>query len=367
MRSSIGEAVLTNGLGAGLFFPYDNHTGASQLRRQVVALRQAAVLALGMRWRRAFPALTQAVAAFCARPYAHRERLIEEPMLRIVVPLLSRVEPCDTGTARGLIDALITALGGDDAGDVHLCRVGGTGIIIHRYVVPSLLKRVSPPSYTFPDRAVVRTRRHAYTLDFFREVCETALSKIHGTWPELHDDLVTYIKRLVHVPDADFRSCSAVRYAGVVFLSGNDYSLVEVEESLVHEYGHQILYNVMEIDPLLVSPTSPRPYRLPWSGSTRDLYGYFHAFYIYVILACYYARVATAEGVPRDADERAFCHDRHLQIVHGLIIACDDFKPELFTCAGKNLLQQLIHLVEQMAADNPAARQLVSSSPLMIE
>ncbi len=367
MRSSTGEAVRPHTIGEGLFFPYDSSGCASQLRRQVVALRQTTVLALGMRWRWAFPALTQEIADFCARPYAQREQIIEEPMLRIAVALLWRVGASDTGEARDLVDALMAALRGTDINNSHLCRVGDTGIIIHRYLVPELLKRVSPPSYTFPERAVALIRRHAYTEDFFREVCQTALSKIHGTWPEVHDDLVMHIKRLVHVPDADFRSCSAARYAGVVFLSGNDYSLVEVEESLIHEYGHQILYNVMEIDPLLASPISPHSYRLPWSGSSRDLYGYFHAFYIYIILACYYAHVATAKGVPRDADERAFCHDRHLQIVHGLILASDDFKPELFTPAGRELVQQLIRLVEQMAEASPAARQFTSSSPLMIE
>ena len=365
VRNPTGETVLSNAIGGGLFFPHDGPACAIHLRRQAVAVRQTAVLALGMRWRWAFPALTQALADFCARPYAQRERLIEEPILRIAVTLLSRVGTGDAGAARSLVDALINALGGADMGDVHLCRVSGTDIIIHRYMVPELLRRVSPPSYTFPDRALVRTRRHAYTVDFFREVCQTALSKVHGTWPELHDDLVTCIKRLVHVPDADFRSCSAARYAGVVFLSDNDDRLVEVEESLVREYAHQILYTVMELDPLLASPVSARSYRLPWSGSSRDLYGYFHAFYMYVILACYYARVATAEGVLRDGDEHAFCRGRQLQIVHGLILASDDFTPELFTPAGQDLRQQLLHLVEQMAAAHPAARQLASSSSLI--
>ncbi len=160
--------------------------------------------------------------------------------------------------------------------------IPGTSIFIERFDVDPLIVEVSPPSYQFPDEKRQREIEEttAYSLSFFLEVATAATERIKQTWLAAYQDFTKFVRIIIHVPNANFRSCSADRYAGVIFLSADDDTLLDVEESFIHEYGHQILYNVIELDPLIYQQEERR-FNLPWSGAERDFWGYFHAFFIY--------------------------------------------------------------------------------------
>lgn len=213
-----------------------------------------------------------------------------------------------------------------------------------------LIASALPPSYEVPDDPAERKARSqiGHPLAFFRDVAEIALDRIQATWPEAR----TYFDRLVHaicyLPGADFRSCSASRYTGVILISNRDRSVLDLEESLVHEAGHQLLYNIVEAGEVTDDATDEQ-YRLPWSGQMRDFYGYFHAFYIYVLLAQYLERVAACR-TGRDAE---FAAERVRHIVRGLIAALPDFdgNPH-FTPRGHALLGALKRDVLELALRN---------------
>ncbi len=212
------------------------------------------------------------------------------------------------------------------------------GIGLIRGDPDSLLKLIAPPTYKFPEAPPAS----AYTLDFFTEVADVAIRRIESTWPVVGNQMHSYIRLLVHVPDGEFRSCSAARYSGLVFLTNADETLLDLEETLVHEWGHQVLYDAMELDPI-VDDDGTRQFSLPWSGDARDLYGYFHAYYIYTILALYFARVLHGPQIYRRVDvQRA--RERGVEILKGLKLARPDFRNNArrsFTEFGRSIIKDL--------------------------
>ncbi|MGH8142347.1 MAG: aKG-HExxH-type peptide beta-hydroxylase, partial [Steroidobacteraceae bacterium] len=145
-----------------------------------------------------------------------------------------------------------------------------------------------------------------------------------------------FVKIIVHLPDLESRSCSAARFAGAILLSSGDDTMLAMAESLVHECGHQALYCVMELEPLICD-AGQRSFTLPWSGSQRDAYGYFHAAYIYLLLALFYERVVNS-----GRDDQADAQERLAAILAGLDRAlCDFANADFFTEAGKAFFNRL--------------------------
>lgn len=201
-----------------------------------------------------------------------------------------------------------------------------------------LLQRVAPPTYSFSGRS----RETAFTLNFFAEAADLAIRRIETVWPCVGAQMQNYIRLVVHVPDGDFRSCSAMRYSGVVFLAAEDPTILSLEESLVHEWGHQVLYDAMELDPIIEDDGS-RTFTLPWSGAERDLYGYFHAYYVYTLLASYAARILKRPATYRRPEVRAA---RRLgrELLAGLVVAQADLEgtaERSFTEMGRSILAEL--------------------------
>jgi HEXXH motif-containing protein len=215
----------------------------------------------------------------------------------------------------------------------------GRGVEVRRWDVEPVIASAAPPTYVFPAPEVVAQRIESdlYTIELFREVACAALHRIESVWPELAQRFGDFVRVLVHIPDAGFRSASASRYRAVVFLSSDDVTLLELEESLVHEFGHQVLYRAMMLDPLLLADGTEE-YVLPWSGSRRDFYGYFHAFYIYLLLAKYLERASV--DPEHDHAEVQFLLEH---IAAGLIEACKDFEPDgRFTPSGRAIMGRLL-------------------------
>jgi len=325
------------------FTPADTPSRTFALRNEVFSQRQATLLALLSKVKEGFPSIWSAhdLANVWDRYFGlsreQRQELLESPELQIWVKLAARTCSNEsTGELTRRCRQLSRLL--DSYPKSPAPVVSNTCISVRRFDVDPLIKEVTPPTYSFPKPAdaLDREKNTHYPLAFFCEVATAAVGRVAETWPEAHADLCQFIKVIVHVPDATFRSCSASRYTGVVFLSASDTSLLEMEESLVHEYGHQVLYHVMELDPILLKQEKSQ-FKLPWSGSKRDLYGYFHAFYIYVLLASYYAKVRE-----RKPKEMAFAKKRLREINAGLRRATRDFEnPSLFTKKGKHLFEGL--------------------------
>jgi len=236
--------------------------------------------------------------------------------------------------------------------DRDVARIGRTEL--RRWDTDPLIIERAPPTYIFPP-AAERERRAGediYTLERFAVIAEAALARIGDVWPQLRRWFDWLVRVIVQVPDAPYRSASAARYRGVVFLSSDDTTLMELEESLVHEFGHQILYEVMARSPLLVDGAAGT-YRLPWSGARRDFYGYLHAFYIYLLLALYFERAARDAG--HDAVEVRLLLGH---IVGGLREARRDFVADgRFTEAGAGFISSLkkeLDILEERLSEAPA-------------
>lgn len=87
----------------------------------------------------------------------------------------------------------------------------------------------------------------------------SALKNIETAWPELHAQIEECVRIFGYLPDAAFRSCSAARYSGIVYLGNMDESLLDLEESIVHETGHQVLYQLGEMTRLTSRRHRSRP------------------------------------------------------------------------------------------------------------
>ncbi|MDF5808504.1 HEXXH motif-containing putative peptide modification protein [Pseudomonas aeruginosa] len=165
--------------------------------------------------------------------------------------------------------------------------------------------KATPPTYDFsraPSSSGEEGRTIGHPLRMQAGLLGSALKNIETAWPELHAQIEECVRIFGYLPDAAFRSCSAARYSGIVYLGNMDESLLDLEESIVHETGHQVLYQLGEMTRLTLPQTPLEAnYVLPWSGSRRDLFGFLHAHYIYALLVKYYWRRANLDG--REAAE----------------------------------------------------------------
>ena len=206
---------------------------------------------------------------------------------------------------------------------------------IRRFEIDPLIALATPPSYEFPiEASKTQLERTGYSLAFFTDVATLALQRIAQTWPACHARFGQLVQLICYLPDGGFRSCSASRYTGVILIAAKDQSILDVEESLVHEWAHQLLYHIVEICPIIDDEVPEASFKLPWSSQERDLYGYFHAFFVYVFLVKY------LERVQQRAHNEQLCAQRRMAfILDGLKKALPDLlASQGFTPMGKTLL-----------------------------
>ncbi|APC15568.1 HEXXH motif domain-containing protein [Pseudomonas frederiksbergensis] len=211
---------------------------------------------------------------------------------------------------------------------------------VYRFDVDPLVARVAPPSYEFPKDEATRKQleRNGHSVNFFCDVVNIALLRIEHTWPACREQFRKLVKSICYLPDGSFRSCSASRFIGIIFISNRDDSILDLEESLVHEATHQLLYNIVEVCPVVKDETSREVlFTLPWSGQARDFHGYFHEFFVCVALVKYLGRVRS-----RSSHELQRAQNRLVFILQGLIKALPDFEASTdFTPQGRQLLENL--------------------------
>ncbi|NVZ99481.1 aKG-HExxH-type peptide beta-hydroxylase [Pseudomonas gingeri] len=218
---------------------------------------------------------------------------------------------------------------------------------IQRFDIDPLIAGVLAPCYDFPQDAATRQRLEdsGYSIHFFSDVVNVALSRIAMTWPGCHEQFRHLVKLICYLPDGTFRQGSAPRYGGTILLSAKDHSLLDVEESLVRESAHQLLYYIEEISPLIDPRISAqRLYFLPWSNRPCDLAEYFQGFFAQLMRAKYLERVRQ-----RPASEMQRAEEHLVFSLRGLGRAL----PELagsrdFTPHGRILLDNLAEDVRAM-------------------
>ncbi len=269
-----------------------------------------------------------------------RDRAIEDPAVAIWMQRLARsAERNDVDAVAWLIDEFPRLMARVDRrwSGLGVPQVPGTLIAVQRFDLDDFIKAAAPPSYFFPEVAPSVVGSHS--TSFIADVLGVVFQTIQRSWPAEYEEICRLVKVIAYLPDATFRSCSAARYSGVVFLGSTDDSLLDVEESLVHEAGHQRLYRLAELSPIL-EPDVPRTadYTLPWSGAKRDLFGYFHAYYIYVALVKYFDRRQEL------SDHHTEVARRNRELIHrGLQIATLDLmRAKGFTQWGSRLLEALV-------------------------
>ncbi|NVZ29619.1 HEXXH motif domain-containing protein [Pseudomonas gingeri] len=218
---------------------------------------------------------------------------------------------------------------------------------IQRFDIDPLIAGVLAPCYDFPEDAA--TRQHledcGYSIHFFSDVVNVALSRIAMTWPGCHEQFRHLVKLICYLPDGTFRSGSAARYSGTILLSAKDHSLLDVEESLVRETAHQLLYYIEEVSPVIDPQVAAQGlYFLPWSNRPCALDEYFQAFFAQLMRAKYLERVRQ-----RPASEMQRAEEHLVFSLRGLGRAL----PELagsrdFTPRGRTLLDNLAEDVRAM-------------------
>jgi len=332
---------------AGLFLPGFDRGALSRLVDRIERRNEARLVAAQTVVEAQFDRVDGA-AAFCRavertvqRSGEERRAVLGAPATRAALRLLMRVigrprsEPGEVprGLRARMRDVTRLLDDGDRSGGL---RRDGLPFAVYRHDLDPVLKLAIPPSYRFNDASRRADERSAYSIAIFADVALAAITRIASIWPDFVIALPRLVQGIIHLPSAGFRSCSADRYAGLIILTASDETVFGVEESIIHEFAHQILYCAVELDPLFVTHRKTR-YALPWSGSLRDAYGYFHALFVYFTLAVYFDAALARPYHQRDEVET-----RLSQVLTGISKALPDFRgyPD-FTPTGRAFLENL--------------------------
>lgn len=243
-----------------------------------------------------------------------------------------------------VVDATLSV--NESAGDVV---VDGKSVLVKRFDVDPLIMQAAFPEYRLPDRARIKSFEEnvIYPPALFASMLKTALERIKTAWREAYSNFPRFVKIVVDMIDGEYTSYSSAGHTGVIFVSTDNSPLIALEEYLIHEFGHQILYHVMEIDPLVVDRDAA-VYELPWSGNQRDFYGYFHAFYIYTLIVSYLSRVNN-----RSKREQRRIEERKTHILRGLKKAVETFeRSDNFTGCGRILFDNLRREINNLEGDS---------------
>jgi hypothetical protein len=336
---------LTSFWDGATFLPHDQPSRSDLLREKVWKSREAAFLVFGLKLSATEPELYrnscfgEIFENFKSLTLEERRGIIEYPPFMIwlkqsIRPYSSQLE---LKNRLAELNRVLASLKQTES-DTHLLRVAGSPIWVARFDIDPLIAAASFPEYKFPDQDRRREfeEKVVYPLTFFRKLVTVALERVERAWPEAHRDFFKFVRIIVDMVDGEFTSYSACDHMGVIFVSTDNSPLVALEEYLLHEFGHQVLYNVMELDPIVVME-NPRIFKLPWSDNERDFYGYFHAFFIYLLLANYLERVT---GRSQREYRRITARRKH--IIKGLILAIPELESaDSFTPRGRQLFENL--------------------------
>lgn len=327
-----------------------NGAPLEELRQAVAKKREIDLIAFCLKLQASEPALLAETGftdrfEFLKNSEAEiRKSLVDSPVFVAWFRELGRVESNRALLRTKLTDfgrVIEAALGKKE--DVPTLIINSRPVYLERFDVDPAIAELAAPEYRLPEKSRQEEflREVEYPESHFRSVIEIALNRIRRAMPEAYDRFPDFVRIIVDMIDGEHTSYSSADHAGAIFVSTDNSPLVAMEEFLIHEFGHQILYQVMELDPI-VDPVDDRLFVLPWSGNKREFYGYFHAFYIYVFMAVFLERIRFRSG-----REQKRIRLRRAHVLKGLEEAAATFESlRSFTARGQLLFDNLCLKIE---------------------
>jgi HEXXH motif-containing protein len=176
-------------------------------------------------------------------------------------------------------------------------------------------------------------------LEAWTRALSAALAEIERLMPELRAEIDLYVRQLVPVGwfDETHVSASYREAIGTVYLSLHPSTLTLVE-ALIHEFSHNKLNAMLELDPLLLNDPSER-YASPVRPDGRPLLGVLLAVHAFLPVARWYERATALDASP--ALRRRFDEVRKVN-ADGAKVLLEHARP---TPAGRALLDEIDRLV----------------------
>lgn len=323
------------------FMPHDLRLRTGELAHAVNRKLQNNFLAFNL-WVAAMqPSLSQDVGLldyttrFQGLDPLKRQLFVEYPLFRIWLKSATRSVKSGSQLKGALLEFKRVWESFENSNHRHPVEADEGKLQLLRFHPDRLILRAPQKDYSFPDASREKAFEETYPLSLFADRLNAALQRVELTWSDAYRNFFNFVKVVVDLVDYPFTSYSSRELPGMIFVSAESEPLL-FEEDLIHEFGHQILDNVMELDRLVVEDGGHQ-FKLPWSGRERGIYGYFHAFFIYILLANYYSRI---KG--RSAEQQTQALDRSREILDGLHRAIPELEAaNLFTPSGERLFLNL--------------------------
>lgn len=166
-----------------------------------------------------------------------------------------------------------------------------------------------------------------------------SLDMIRLALPELGDKLTSLIRWYVPLSTPSLQthnSFSAPQLIGVIFLS-EAYNDVRLAEAMVHEYHHNELYKLMDVEPI-VEYRADELFYSPWRPDPRPLYGLFHALHVFSGVVDF---LAHASERPELQQHTAQFLERRRQTVHQLRMGVAQVDRGRLSPLGQEILRSI--------------------------
>jgi HEXXH motif-containing protein len=134
--------------------------------------------------------------------------------------------------------------------------------------------------------------------------------------------------------------------AGETLLGADDLG-----DSLLHEFLHQVLYQMERDEPMLIDKVYPR-FPAPWRDGLRPSGGFFHGTFVFAGLSQYWAALAKTDGTNVDFDKATDNAKRFAEQAAYGINSLRQFA--LLTPRGNALLNQLAAILDLKELRSPA-------------
>ena len=145
---------------------------------------------------------------------------------------------------------------------------------------------------TFPGGIHVR-QVEGEDLGRWQSTLTESLNLLQELWPEMESEITTAVHTLVPVnsPIGGMNcSCSSEDFWGAILCSFDPPPLLA--EVLVHEFGHNLLYGLMEVYGIFAEDCpKEQVFYSPWRPDARPLVGVLHAVYKFERVAEFYRRL----------------------------------------------------------------------------
>ncbi|GAB1824322.1 aKG-HExxH-type peptide beta-hydroxylase [Herbidospora sp. RD11066] len=199
-------------------------------------------------------------------------------------------------------------------------------------------------SYTFADLDPEQARH-------WRAVLDRHLDTVGTVRPELAEELSGGLTAIVPIvsPDPALHVSGSFHEApGLIALSlGQPMATLE---ALVHEYGHQKLYALLILDPMIVGDAGEAVHYSPWRTDPRPLSGLLQAVYTFVQVLDFYAALL--------GDANPFGHDavveRAYQVGRQVETGLDVLTAATFSPAGQVLVATMRARLDEVRAALPS-------------